>query len=51
MFENPIKQKKVRNGVYASVYINGVINIDGTKFLCCSLTEAIKRWRMKNPTR
>lgn len=51
LFDMPIKQKEVRKGIIAYQYRNGVINIDGTKFLEYSMTEAIKRWRQKNPLR
>ena len=49
MFENPIKQKQVRKNIYAYKYINGVINIDGTKYLFHSMTSAIKQYRKDNP--
>lgn len=32
LFETPIKTKKVRNGVYAYMYRNGCININGIKY-------------------
>lgn len=44
-----VKTKKVRNGIYAYQYRNGVINIEGTKFLMHSMTSAIKAWRTNNP--
>jgi len=48
LFNNPIKTKKVRNGIFAYQYANGTININGTKFLCYSLSDAIKIWRKNN---
>lgn len=48
MFDEPIRKRKVRNGIYAYEYRNGTINIDGTKFLFYSLTDAIKAWRKAN---
>ncbi len=48
LFETPRKRVKVRNGIYAYQYHNGVINIEGEKYLFYSLTAAIKAWRHKN---
>jgi hypothetical protein len=48
LFETPIKTKKVRNGIFAHQYRNGVINIAGQKFVMYSMTEAIKQWRKFN---
>ena len=48
LFDTPISQKKVRNGVIAYKYRNGVINIGGEKFLSYSMTESIRIWRSKN---
>jgi len=48
LFETPKKRVKVRNGIYAYQYRNGVINIEGEKYLLYSLTVAIKAWRHKN---
>ena len=47
LFENPIKQKKVKAGIYAYKYPNGCINIDGQKYIGYSMTEAIKLFRQK----
>ena len=49
LFETPIASRKVRNGIYAYMYRNGVININGSKYLEYSLTEAITTWRKQNP--
>jgi hypothetical protein len=49
LFETPISKRKVRNGIYAYQYSNGVININGQKYLEYSLTDAIKAWRKLNP--
>ena len=48
LFEKPIRQRKVRKGIYAYQYRNGVININGTKYLEYSITDAIKAWRKAN---
>lgn len=48
LFASPISKTKVRNGVYAYKYPNGVININGTKFLLYSVKDAIKVWRSNN---
>ena len=48
-FETPIRQKKVRDGVIAYQYANGVINIAGEKYVMYSMTQAVKHWRSKNP--
>ena len=49
LFESPIKSKKVREGITAYQYRNGVINIDGQKYLLYSMTEAIKQFRKNFP--
>ena len=49
LFESPIKQKKVRNGIFAYQYRNGVININGKKYVFYSMTEAIKKFRAEKP--
>lgn len=48
LFNTPISKTKVRNGVYAYKYNNGVININGEKFVFYSVKDAIKIWRTKN---
>lgn len=48
LFETPIKSVKVRNGIFAHKYRNGVINIQGEKYCFYTMTEAIKDWRSKN---
>ncbi len=48
LFATPISKTKVRNGVYAYKYSNGVVNIQGKKFLFYSIKDAIKIWRSKN---
>ena len=45
LFSSPVTSRKVRNGIYAHKYANGTININGSKFLDYSLTDAIKAWR------
>lgn len=48
LFITPIRKRKVRAGIYAYQYANGVININGSKYLEYSLTEAIQIWRKQN---
>ena len=48
LFATPILARKVRNGVTAYKYPNGIININGQKFVFYSMTEAIKIWRSKH---
>ena len=48
LFDKPIYERKVRKGIMAYQYRNGVININGQKYLEYSMTEAIKRWRNQN---
>ncbi len=48
LFETPISSRKVRQGVTAYKYRNGIINIRGEKFQFYSMTESIKIWRSKN---
>jgi hypothetical protein len=49
LFDSPIKTKQIRFGVYANLYRNGVIEINGIKYLGYSLTEAINIFRAKYP--
>ncbi|MBP7845826.1 MAG: hypothetical protein KA007_00110 [Candidatus Pacebacteria bacterium] len=49
LFSTPISTTKVRNGVNAYKYSNGVININGSKYLMMSVTDAVKIWRRNNP--
>jgi hypothetical protein len=49
MFSEIVSRTKVRNGVYATKYMNGTIEIQGQKYLMYSLSDAIKNWRKKNP--
>ena len=48
LFATPISKTKVRNGVYAYKYSNGVVNIQRKKFFFYSIKDAIKIWRSKN---
>ena len=48
LFSTPISKTKVRNGIYAYKYPNGVININGRKYVLYSIKDAIKHWRSKN---
>ncbi len=49
LFDTPLSKTKVRNGVYAYKYRNGVINIDGSRYLMMSVKDAIASWRRSNP--
>jgi hypothetical protein len=49
LFDTPISKTKVRIGVYAYKYRNGVINIQGSKYIDYSMKDAIKLWRKNNP--
>jgi hypothetical protein len=49
LFEAPISFIKVRKGIIAYKYRNGTVNINGTKYLCYSIKDAIKLWRKNNP--
>jgi hypothetical protein len=49
VFSECIRKVKVRNGVYAYKYRNGVINIAGSKYALYSMKDAIKKWRTNNP--
>ncbi len=51
LFSTPLRQVKVRNGIYACSYANGTINIDGIKYLYYSMTEAIKKYRQQHPAK
>ena len=45
LFSTPIKSVKVKDGVYAHKYPNGVININGYKYMYYSMREAIKLYK------
>ena len=49
LFDTPISKVKVRNGIHAYKYRNGLINIDGSRFLMHTMKDAIKIWRRSNP--
>lgn len=49
LFEEPIKIKKVRNGVYARKYINGTIIIGSERYILHSMSSAIKHFRKNFP--
>lgn len=49
LFATPVSVRKVRKGIYAYKYPNGVININGSKYQFWSMNDAIKLWRSKNP--
>ena len=48
-FDAPIKSKKVRKNLFAYLYPNGVVNIDGIKYVGYSLSYAIRIHRQKYP--
>lgn len=47
LFTNPIKSKYINKSATAYIYQNGVININGIKYLGYSLTESIKKYRQQ----
>ena len=47
LFSTPIKSIEVENGIYAYQYPNGVININGCKYMYYSMTEAIKLYKKR----
>lgn len=49
LFSVPIKVKKVRKDVMAYQYRNGVININGHKYVMYSMIAAIKKYRKDYP--
>lgn len=51
LFQNPTLSKKVRVGVIAHKYPNGIININGEKYSGYSMSEAITKYRQKFPIR
>ena len=48
LFSTPVSKTKVRNGIFAYKYPNGIINIEGKKFQGYSIKEAIKLYRNNN---
>lgn len=48
LFENPLSATKVRNGIFAYRYRNGLILIDGQKFYGYTIKQAIQLYRNKN---
>ena len=51
LFDTPIKSKQVRKGVMAYQYRNGIVNIDGIKYVMHSMTSAINAHRKLFPAR
>lgn len=49
LFDKPIKEKRVRNGIIAYQYRNGTININGQKYCMYSMTGAINKFRKDFP--
>jgi hypothetical protein len=49
MFSELIQTKYVRSGIFAHQYSNGVININGEKYLAYSMSDAISLFRKKYP--
>lgn len=48
LFEAPIGKTKVRKGIYAYLYRNGCINIQGEQYHFYTMKDAIKIWRSKH---
>jgi hypothetical protein len=51
IFSEVLVKRSVRKGVYAYKYSNGVIDINGSRYILYSLTDAIATWRRNNPIR
>jgi hypothetical protein len=51
LFDTPVKTKKVRKGVTAYQYRNGVINIGGQRYAMYSMTDAVKKFRKDFPAK
>ena len=49
LFELPIKSKEIRKGVYAKQYRNGVVSINGIRYVMYSMTDAISKFRRDYP--
>lgn len=49
LVESPIKETKVREGVYAYMYRSGVILIEKQKYVLYTMTDAIKQFRKEFP--
>jgi hypothetical protein len=49
LFDTPIREKKVRNGLYAYQYPNGNIRIGAELYCMYNMTEAIAHYRKKFP--
>tara|TARA_R110000824_G_scaffold251945_1_gene440563 strand:- start:203 stop:370 length:168 start_codon:yes stop_codon:yes gene_type:complete len=45
LFRAPIRSVKVNDDVYAHLYSNGVININGKKYMFYSMSEAIQKYK------
>ena len=51
LFDTPIRSGKVRKDVWYHQYPNGVININGNKYIGYSIKEAISIFRKNYPIR
>jgi len=49
LIASPIRERKVRNGVIAYQYSNGIININGIKYVMHTMNSAIKSFRKNYP--
>ena len=49
LFATPIRSGKVRKDVWYHQYPNGVININGHKFIDYPIKWAVHIWRKQNP--
>jgi hypothetical protein len=48
LFDNPTSKTKVRKGIFAYRYSNGLVLIDEQRYYDYSIKEAIKLWRNNN---
>jgi len=48
LFDNPTSKTKVRKGIYAYRYPNGMVLIEGKRYYFYSIKDAIKLWRSNN---
>jgi hypothetical protein len=49
LFATPVRARKVRTGITAFQYRNGIVNINGQKYSMYSMTEAITKFRRDFP--
>lgn len=51
LFRTPTSKTKVRNGIFAYRYSNGIIVIGSQKYQFYTIKEAIAKYRRDNPMR